>query len=83
MNKHFSLELGAREYTELQQRGYLKLKIEVPRNELSELDNAFIRKQQYDFRYRTEVIKTVLTSVDVAREAEGDICKVFLGFAPL
>jgi hypothetical protein len=83
MNEFFSLELGEREFSELNSRGYLKLKIQVPRERLSDFDNAFISKKHFHFRYHNQQIATVLTSVDVAKEVEGKICKVFLGFAPV
>jgi hypothetical protein len=82
MKDYFSLKLGDREFNELQMKGYLKLKIDVPKDRLFEIDDAFRFGREIVFTYKGSEVKTVITSVDVAKETSDQTCKVFLGFAP-
>jgi hypothetical protein len=82
MKDYFSLKLGEREFKELNLKGYLKLKIDVPKDRLFEIDEAFRFGREIIFNYNGTAVKTVITSVDVAKETSDHTCKVFLGFAP-
>jgi hypothetical protein len=83
MNDYFSLNLGEREFHELNTRGYLKIKVELSRKNIGDLEEAFAAKKEFVFRFKDSQIKTILTSIDVAKETESDVSKVFLGFAPI
>jgi hypothetical protein len=77
----FARSLVEREYRELTMKGYLKLKMEIPKEKLSDFDIAYRSGKEITFRYQGEEIKTIITNVDVAEESHDDLCKVFLGFA--
>ena len=78
----FTRNLDDREYQELSLKGYLKLKMEIPVVRLKDFDQTFRSGTDVIFHYKGKDVRTVITSVDVAKESTDHKCKVFLGFAP-
>jgi hypothetical protein len=79
--EYFPKNLGEREYRELTLKGYLKLKFDIPIKNLMQFDLAYRTGKEITFDYNGEVLKTVITSIEVGEENHESKCKVFLGFA--
>jgi hypothetical protein len=77
----FSHKLNSREHSDLVLKGYLKIKFDIPTTQLKEFDAAYREGKEIPFTYRTTVINTVITSIEISDDSNAETCKVFLGFA--
>lgn len=77
----FSTQLKEREHLELYQKGYLKIKFEIPFSQLQQLDSTYVEGREVIFNFNGEAIRTIITSVDVSEDSTHETVKVFLGFA--
>lgn len=77
--KFFDHHLGEREYNQLLDKGYLKVKFLLPLTSLKNFDLQYRLGTEVIFKHSSIDIKTNVSSIEVSEEMD-DKCRIYIGF---